>query len=109
MNVSIFLLYATMQLKASSSPLCGIRLQMPSLPRPMKNPIGAGDAVSSGTLLRWTGASTSKETPAKVFLHFIFLHFKVFPFRGYYILFIIAYIFILLTYDRMLSFFISML
>ena len=36
----------------------GLRFTVPPLPKPMRNPIGAGDAVSSGTLLGWCGAKT---------------------------------------------------
>ena len=36
----------------------GLRFTVPPLPRPMRNPIGAGDAVSSGTLLGWCGAKS---------------------------------------------------
>ena len=87
----LFPLLHCIQLKASSSPLCGIRLQMPPLPRPMKNPIGAGDAVSSGTLLRWSGASVSEGTPAKVFIYFIPHYFNALSFYLHYIHLIITF------------------
>jgi hypothetical protein len=32
------------------------RIQMPPLPGPLINPIGAGDAVASGTMLHWCNA-----------------------------------------------------
>ena len=41
----------------------GLRLSVPELPRPMRNPIGAGDAVSSGTLLGWCGAKVLPLSP----------------------------------------------
>ena len=42
-----------MQLSAQYSPEFSVKVIVPALPRDMVNPIGAGDAVSSGTLLRW--------------------------------------------------------
>jgi sugar/nucleoside kinase (ribokinase family) len=34
-------------------------LHLPKLPKPFVNPIGAGDAVASGTVIRWAGHCTS--------------------------------------------------
>ena len=42
-----------MQLSAQYSPEYSVKVIVPALHRAMVNPIGAGDAVSSGTLLRW--------------------------------------------------------
>jgi hypothetical protein len=44
------------QLTAAYTAGNGVRLTVPRLPRPMMNPIGAGDAVASGTLLQWCEA-----------------------------------------------------
>jgi sugar/nucleoside kinase (ribokinase family) len=42
---------------------------MPKLPRPLVNAIGAGDAVASGTILKWTDslASSTEECPVDAF------------------------------------------
>lgn len=50
-----------MQLSCQYSPEFSLRVVIPALPRAMVNPIGAGDAVSSGTLLRWCRSVPSIE------------------------------------------------
>ena len=42
-----------MQLSTQYPPEFSVKVVLPALPRSMVNPIGAGDAVSSGTLMRW--------------------------------------------------------
>lgn len=42
-----------MQLSKQYPPEFSVKVVLPALPRSLVNPIGAGDAVSSGTLMRW--------------------------------------------------------